>query len=69
MRAHGVKVLSADGDFQVQPKVVGALEEAGLVLVDVVVAVDDLHLDGGEVLGVRARHRVAALHDRLQQQQ
>ena len=29
MREHGVQVKSADGDFQVRPKVVGSLEEAG----------------------------------------
>lgn len=29
MQAHGVKVQSADGEFQVQPRIVGSLEEAG----------------------------------------
>lgn len=29
MQTHGVKVQSADGDFEVKPKVVGSLEEAG----------------------------------------
>ena len=29
MKAHGVKVHSADGDFEARPKVVGSLEEAG----------------------------------------
>lgn len=30
MRAHGVKVQSAEGEFQVRPKIVGSLEEAGV---------------------------------------
>jgi 2-dehydropantoate 2-reductase len=29
MKAHGVRVQSADGDFDARPKVVGSLEEAG----------------------------------------
>ena len=29
MQEHGVKVKSAEGDFQVQPRIVGSLEEAG----------------------------------------
>ena len=29
MQEHGVQVKSAEGDFQVQPKIVGSLEEAG----------------------------------------
>ena len=29
MQAHGVKVQSAEGDFEVRPKAVGSLEEAG----------------------------------------